>query len=73
MVSTLASGCSEIPSVHKKKYFRGKIFDVAVFFISGQYYKYYEAIFMPSYRSKEVPVEGIYKNLLSYDGVNTTP
>ena len=42
----------------------------------GQYYKIYDVVFTPSYRSKEASVEGIYRNLLSsvrrhkYDVVN---
>ena len=45
-------------------------------FTYGQYYKIYNVIFMPSYRSKEVSVEGIHRNLLTsvwrrkYDVVN---
>ena len=42
----------------------------------GQYYKNYDVVFTLSYRSKEVSVEGIHRNLLSsvrrrkYDVVN---
>ena len=32
------------------------------------YYKIYDVVFTPSYRSKEVSVEGTYRNLLSYVG-----
>ena len=42
----------------------------------GQYYEIYDVVIAPLYRSKEVSVEGIYRNLLNsvwqhkYDVVN---
>ena len=44
--------------------------------ISGQYYENYNLVITPSYRSKEVSVEGIHRNVLSsvqrhwYDVIN---